>query len=368
MDEFFEVTFRYFRALLSLDEQKCVYPDVLKYVHSDSLSSFSNRFCLVGDVYGNSKLLILNLLEHLLTRNHSFFEFIGIHYESYLAYLSQQGSHVNLKFKELLLEVVGEYSKLLLKAKEMEETSNIGYYKKLTRTVFDNLWRRFHFTLSSRLRKLSSKFTDENRVLMLGFEECNNELSSMIKSNTELKKIFYHPSSELLSLLPLLMMKFSFSEKKNSHSPIMFMAETKDDLLELFSKIESFYTSAATVPTVLEVPTVSVVRIPAHFKNLGYIVDTILWSSIVSYYYRTVVSVDRSISIDYLSLVYHVQHSTVLYNDYLYLCLEEFVHSPQVHDTASVFHLLDYLKVRILDDCCAIYVLILGCLRQGQFL
>jgi hypothetical protein len=363
MDEFFEVSFRYFRALLNVDEQKGIPSDVFKYVNAGELSSFSSRFCLVGDVYGNNKLLILNLFEHLLTRSHMFFEFTSVHYDTYLGYLSQQDSHINLKFKELFLEVVGEYSKLLLRAKEMEDVATTGYYKKVSKTVFHNLWNRFHFTLSCLLRKLSlPSRSDESPVHMFGFEECNSEWNLVIQSSAELKKLFYHPSSQLLSFLPLLMIKFSLNEKKNTFPVVISVAESREELGQLFRKIESFYACAPPAPrTELEVTIASVIRVPGYFKNVGYLVDSVLWNMMMSYYYRAVLSVGYNSSVDYLSLLYHVQHSTVLYNDYLYICLEEYASlrsdSHQARDTSSVFNLLDQIKVRVIVIYCVLFSL-----------
>jgi hypothetical protein len=253
--------------------------------------------------------------------------------------------------KELLLEILGEYVKVLLKAKEIENTFHVNHYHRLNHLIWKYSWKTYSFLFMENLclNKLTETLSGSNstgpmkpsinkRVSLLDFENDRNEIKILMETNPSIKTFLNTPS-----IVPLNIVKFTLpantgsssipsSPSKESKERIneTIIAESIDQLQRIFRSIDCLYSSYSGIQrnsTVKKtanglIDSQEVIKLSPGLKNISYFIQPSLWNEVANFYYPSLSK--QTGSLESLTLNYHVQQTSTLLNRMIYVCLEEY--------------------------------------------
>jgi hypothetical protein len=296
--------------------------------------------------YETKRSLLMNLLEHLLMRSQIYNDHSKIHQETYFSYLSHQEQHMEIRLKELILEILGEYIKILLKAKELENNFVLNFYSRIIFLIWKTSWKNYiNLFRGGIFQDRSINYEQENqrskgrKITILDFEKDKNELKILASTNSPIKAFLMNQT-----VLPLVIIKItnpSARERMNNiDEPII--AETTEQLNKIFDQLSilcfptspSNENSTNSTQSKLSTAANEVVRFSKHFKNLSYCISSCnLWSEVTNFYYPSSAGTSNQSSssstsfinsLERFTLNYHVQQTTVLFQNMIFICLEEF--------------------------------------------
>ncbi len=265
-------------------------------------------------IFETQKNYLLNLLEHLRTRSTFLQESCHIHQESYGVYLAHQQHHTDNRLSDLLQEILGEYSKLLLKARDIQDQISRDYYRK----VLVCTWK-YQFAMSATFlfrsmlqerHKTQQSSQPSFKITLINFEREKDQMKLLLDSCSELRK-------EFSSNYPIIGIKCRTSR---SSPDITFMtANTCNELITILQKINELSQPEKTQEQHLE----GFLLVPNHLiPSPSVAVSSHLWNAQFRYYY-SINYEETSLPFEQFTLCYHQQNTTKYFNHHIYYCLEE---------------------------------------------